>query len=398
MINYEGNTDLRRKKRNERRKTLFQKAAELTTIAGGDIFIKYVDENGKQFVYTNKQEIWNDYVTHGIRPDKTNTEDQRNEEVTKPTPTKKSKFDLSFAQNIPESIPSIPFRRLNQNQEEDDTYITIEIAPEQLQPSTSFDQSKSSRPVTPPLPSTFSDPTTSELPATIIQPYSPSQQSKSSHPATTPLLSASSDSTTSELPATMIQPSSPSQQSKSSHPATTPLLSASSDSTTSEQPATIIQPSSPSKQSISPQPATTPLLSPSSGSTTSEQPATIIQPSSSQRSKSSQPATSTTPIPSTSFQLPEMQHDDRKRSRRLASTKLASLLSKYEKKKQVKNQSNICFICKGKYKRSDDKKNPWVGCENEHQCHSWAHFKCIGWGQFIGTDVTNKKYMCPACL
>ena len=362
MINYEGNTDLRRKKRNERRKTLFQKAAELTTIAGGDIFIKYVDENGKQFVYTNKQEIWNDYVTHGIRPDKTNTEDQRNEEVTKPTPTKKSKFDLSFAQNIPESIPSIPFRRLNQNQEEDDTYITIEIAPEQLQPSTSFDQSKSSRPVTPPLPSTFSDPTTSELPATIIQPYSPSQQSKSSHPATTPLLSASSDSTTSELPATMIQPSSPSQQSKSSHPATTPLLSASSDSTTSEQPAT------------------------------------IIQPSSSQRSKSSQPATSTTPIPSTSFQLPEMQHDDRKRSRRLASTKLASLLSKYEKKKQVKNQSNICFICKGKYKRSDDKKNPWVGCENEHQCHSWAHFKCIGWGQFIGTDVTNKKYMCPACL
>jgi hypothetical protein len=69
--------------------------------------------------------------------------------------------------------------------------------------------------------------------------------------------------------------------------------------------------------------------------------------------------------------------------------------SKAQKSKDT-GRVHICFICNDIY-RVKDPKGPWVGCKNEKVCQSWAHYKCVGWGDFIGEDVTSKVYMCPKC-
>ena len=63
---------------------------------------------------------------------------------------------------------------------------------------------------------------------------------------------------------------------------------------------------------------------------------------------------------------------------------------------QTHHLKDICFVCNSKYE-TEDPKGPWVGCTNENMCHSWAHYRCVGWGSFIGKNVTNKEYLCPEC-
>ena len=67
-IEYDRDTPSRRKKRNDRRKSLVQKAYELSEICGGDVFLRYIDEHNKEWAYSNREETWNEYVRNGLQP------------------------------------------------------------------------------------------------------------------------------------------------------------------------------------------------------------------------------------------------------------------------------------------------------------------------------------------
>ena len=103
-----------------------------------------------------------------------------------------------------------------------------------------------------------------------------------------------------------------------------------------------------------------------------------------------------THVTATTFDEPPLQDITElrpKRNRRI-SAKLKETVGKGNKKKIM---SNVCYICNKKYKKDDDNKNTWVGCENEKVCHGWAHYKCIGWEPFLNEDVTDKTHVCFNC-
>ena len=67
-----------------------------------------------------------------------------------------------------------------------------------------------------------------------------------------------------------------------------------------------------------------------------------------------------------------------------------------KKGKQGKQLSEFCRVCQGAYIESKNNKKfgRWVGCENEEECQTWVHRKCIGWTE---NDVDSKKYFCKSC-
>ena len=68
MLEYEQKNSRRRNKRSSRRKTLFARAYELGVIAGGSVFVQYVDERGCFWTYTNDDQKWNEYQNGGLKP------------------------------------------------------------------------------------------------------------------------------------------------------------------------------------------------------------------------------------------------------------------------------------------------------------------------------------------
>ena len=78
-------------------------------------------------------------------------------------------------------------------------------------------------------------------------------------------------------------------------------------------------------------------------------------------------------------------------------TAIKTTVTDTKKIKKTKNRRNICFVCRKKYISSDADQNPWVGCDNEQKCRSWAHYQCVGWGNHIGKNVEHLSYRCPDC-
>ena len=83
--------------------------------------------------------------------------------------------------------------------------------------------------------------------------------------------------------------------------------------------------------------------------------------------------------------------------KRKMSQNLKHLIDSCKRPKADPISRNHCFICRGKYSNRGQKKNPWIGCDCESVCHSWAHMKCIGWGHLVGEDVSDRPYLCPKC-
>ena len=58
----------RRKKRNDRKKSLFIKAHELAVITGGSILVHYYDRlNNRVWAYASDDQLWQKYVSVGVR-------------------------------------------------------------------------------------------------------------------------------------------------------------------------------------------------------------------------------------------------------------------------------------------------------------------------------------------
>ena len=58
---------------------------------------------------------------------------------------------------------------------------------------------------------------------------------------------------------------------------------------------------------------------------------------------------------------------------------------------------NHCFVCRDKCTSRGWHNNPWIGCDHEAVCNSWARMKCIGWDHLVGEDVDHLPYLCPKC-
>ena len=48
-----------------RRRTLFQKAHELSVISAGQVFVLYIDDNEQAWSYASSEELWTRYCTTG---------------------------------------------------------------------------------------------------------------------------------------------------------------------------------------------------------------------------------------------------------------------------------------------------------------------------------------------
>ena len=51
-----------------RRKSLIKKAHQLISLCGGKLFLRYIPENEKSYVYTNDDNAWQEYRTQGLQP------------------------------------------------------------------------------------------------------------------------------------------------------------------------------------------------------------------------------------------------------------------------------------------------------------------------------------------
>ena len=60
-----------------------------------------------------------------------------------------------------------------------------------------------------------------------------------------------------------------------------------------------------------------------------------------------------------------------------------SLKSITDKAKIKKRKMNVCYVCNAQYNDNDLPKNPWVACEMVTNCRGWAHYRCIGWDDFV---------------
>ena len=67
-ILFEQNPKTRRQRRNLRKKHLVTKAHELSIISGGEVFVRFIDEYDKEWVYCSREETWETYLQQGLQP------------------------------------------------------------------------------------------------------------------------------------------------------------------------------------------------------------------------------------------------------------------------------------------------------------------------------------------
>ena len=65
-LQYEPDNVKRTKARSKRRMTIFAKAHELCTVAGGEIFVRYKDEYGMFWTYSSSDGLWQEYESVGL--------------------------------------------------------------------------------------------------------------------------------------------------------------------------------------------------------------------------------------------------------------------------------------------------------------------------------------------
>jgi hypothetical protein len=66
-LSYETNTRKRQRKKWDRRHGVVKKAQQLTSVCGGKVFLRYEDEEGNIYTYTNSEKLWTNYSKEGLK-------------------------------------------------------------------------------------------------------------------------------------------------------------------------------------------------------------------------------------------------------------------------------------------------------------------------------------------
>jgi hypothetical protein len=93
-LSYETNTKNRQRKKCNRRHGLVKRAHQLSTICGGTIFLRYEDEKGNIYTYTNSDTLWINYSKEGFKRNLNEERLDRNGSVIK-----LEKFDFKIKIN-----------------------------------------------------------------------------------------------------------------------------------------------------------------------------------------------------------------------------------------------------------------------------------------------------------
>ena len=437
-VKYIDDSAARSRTRSKRRQTLASKAHELVTMCGGEVFLKYVDENKCSWVYASDS-LWDAYLTNGInRTDKeklsrmdkdgpyyTSTAVRAN--LHTPTPTKTSPGDCNYAfinqENIPanrqelphedfdlagETVPPASKRRLVMSLYGHDGGASTIVEPGPDLPGVGVTLQSATLSNTEVATAVMQSSVIGSVGLNTTQPMSILTEKEPETRCTTmndpkviiPNESSSSVTYTDNIPSWSV----PFQMetgeeisllviSDVSHPGEAPLISPCPESSqTILYEAPLVTETDMSVKTANN------LDEPSK---ISSSPALDIVTQASVVSISAQTSNDTKLPAATTNDAGNVSHTAQTSastatlSRSQRSTKRP--MKRKKKSKRVAKMIQLhCLVCKVQYdeNKDDPAHGRWIGCENEERCGSWAEARCVGW---TDEQVDNEPYICPKC-